>query len=110
MHKLHVRIADAVIAADQATLDGLLAEVIETFPARARRRPSPLYGCGRDYNQLALDCMAVGLAKVALRRGLASTPIQWFCPAHSSQHGANSRTAPRHLPLVQTLRGRHRGA
>jgi hypothetical protein len=71
-HKLHARIADAVMEADQAVLDGLVAEAIASFPARGKRRtPSLLYGMGRDDNLLVLDFIAVGLAKIASKRGLA---------------------------------------
>lgn len=72
VHKLHVQIADAVSAGDQAALDGLLAEAIATFPARGKRRtPGMLYGFGRDDNKIVLDFIAVGLAKIATRRGLS---------------------------------------
>src|SRR5262249_52863868 len=79
IHALHVRIADAVSGADQVALDRLMAEAIADFPARGRRRtPSLLYACGRDDNRVALDFIAAGLAKIALKRGLtvnADAPV-----------------------------------
>lgn len=60
-----------MLQADKTTLDQLMTEAATAFQTRAKRRtPSLIYGFGQDDNLLALYFIAIGTAKVGLKRGL----------------------------------------